>query len=292
MNEEQAFLQEIEKNPNDDTSRLVYADWLDERGDPRAAYLRAEVTLAAVDPKSPDADEPRRRLMDARAGADPPWLGRLEQPGVLRAVPVPYEAAWVGTDLGDYRPGGGTYDEFGYRGLPPLPVERFTGDLRWLGEAKSERTPAGLTGLAKKVHARHLTLPVAYLSLLSSPSLRRRVRSCTDSFFWTPSRARLFPAPKAPGSFVLRFYSDSQGCYHWYLFLAPSGAHCVVGSDFSPEDEPEEAEEGRWHFCAPSFEAFLYREWIENEIWYALNWDHVPLTADQQAYVDHYSKKR
>jgi uncharacterized protein (TIGR02996 family) len=38
--DEQAFLAAIAAAPEDATARLVYADWLEERDDPRAAYLR------------------------------------------------------------------------------------------------------------------------------------------------------------------------------------------------------------------------------------------------------------
>jgi len=38
--EEEAFLKVIKANPPDNSARLVYADWLEERGDSRAAYLR------------------------------------------------------------------------------------------------------------------------------------------------------------------------------------------------------------------------------------------------------------
>jgi uncharacterized protein (TIGR02996 family) len=35
------FLQAIVENPDDDTPRLVYADWLDEHGDPaRTEFIR------------------------------------------------------------------------------------------------------------------------------------------------------------------------------------------------------------------------------------------------------------
>lgn len=36
MNEEAAFLKSIESLPADGTASLVFADWLDERADPRA----------------------------------------------------------------------------------------------------------------------------------------------------------------------------------------------------------------------------------------------------------------
>ncbi len=40
MNQESAFLQAIRENPTDDTPRLIFADWLEERGDPRSEVLR------------------------------------------------------------------------------------------------------------------------------------------------------------------------------------------------------------------------------------------------------------
>ena len=40
MNEEAGFVAALLAEPDDHTAMLVYADWLDERGDPRAAYLR------------------------------------------------------------------------------------------------------------------------------------------------------------------------------------------------------------------------------------------------------------
>ena len=35
MTEEQAFLMAILERPDDDSTKLVYADWLEEQGDPR-----------------------------------------------------------------------------------------------------------------------------------------------------------------------------------------------------------------------------------------------------------------
>jgi uncharacterized protein (TIGR02996 family) len=40
MSDERAFLTAILEQPDDDARKLVYADWLEERGDPRAEYLR------------------------------------------------------------------------------------------------------------------------------------------------------------------------------------------------------------------------------------------------------------
>ena len=42
------FLHGIMENPEDDTLRLVYADWLEERGDPRGELIRVQCAIAAM----------------------------------------------------------------------------------------------------------------------------------------------------------------------------------------------------------------------------------------------------
>jgi len=44
------FLQEIIANPGADEPRLIYADWLEERGDPHGQFIRTQCTLAHLDP--------------------------------------------------------------------------------------------------------------------------------------------------------------------------------------------------------------------------------------------------
>ncbi len=46
---EDAFLRMIVANPADDVARLVYADWLDEQGEPRAEFIRIQIALASGD---------------------------------------------------------------------------------------------------------------------------------------------------------------------------------------------------------------------------------------------------
>ena len=45
MNDEQAFLRAMQDQPGDESVRLVFADWLEERGDPRGELLRLLNTL-------------------------------------------------------------------------------------------------------------------------------------------------------------------------------------------------------------------------------------------------------
>lgn len=56
MSIDTAFLTSICENPEDDTTRLIYADWLEERGDPRGEFIRAQIELANM-----TTDSPRRR---------------------------------------------------------------------------------------------------------------------------------------------------------------------------------------------------------------------------------------
>lgn len=52
------FLAEILAHPDDDGPRLIYADWLEERGDPRAALIRVQIALSQL----PAEDAHRRKL--------------------------------------------------------------------------------------------------------------------------------------------------------------------------------------------------------------------------------------
>jgi uncharacterized protein (TIGR02996 family) len=79
VSEEQGFIAAVLAQPGDDTARLVYADWLEERDDPRAAFLRAEVALNATEPAA-RTREMRERLHQARSGVDSRWLAQMDRP--------------------------------------------------------------------------------------------------------------------------------------------------------------------------------------------------------------------
>ena len=59
MRYDAGFLEAICENPDDDVPRLVYADWLEERGDPRGEFIRLQCILASM----PDNDERRWSLL-------------------------------------------------------------------------------------------------------------------------------------------------------------------------------------------------------------------------------------
>ncbi|HEY2147185.1 MAG TPA: TIGR02996 domain-containing protein, partial [Pirellulales bacterium] len=60
MSHGDAFLQAILADPEDDAPRLIYADWLEERGDPRGEFIRLQCALerlSATDPARPDLED-------------------------------------------------------------------------------------------------------------------------------------------------------------------------------------------------------------------------------------------
>src|SRR5579872_2897546 len=56
-----AFIQAIIENPDDESLRLIYADWLDERNDPRGEFIRVQCELAGM-----SEDDPRRADLETR----------------------------------------------------------------------------------------------------------------------------------------------------------------------------------------------------------------------------------
>lgn len=65
--DEQAFLDAIRAEPDDDTARLVYADWLAENGDPdRGEFIRVDIELARTPAESEVAERRRSALFTRR----------------------------------------------------------------------------------------------------------------------------------------------------------------------------------------------------------------------------------
>jgi uncharacterized protein (TIGR02996 family) len=71
--DDEAFIRAIVDAPGDDGPRLVYADWLDERGDPRGGYVRAELNWY-------QARRSRSSLLPPTSGLNPVWLCRVSRP--------------------------------------------------------------------------------------------------------------------------------------------------------------------------------------------------------------------
>src|SRR5947208_5706385 len=67
-----AFLREAKENPDDDTPRLILADWLEDRGDPRGEFVRLQAT---------HKQHERAKAISELHKAE--WLGELTQKGMI-----------------------------------------------------------------------------------------------------------------------------------------------------------------------------------------------------------------
>ena len=224
---------------------------------------------------------------------------------------------WVHVQLPGYRelPEHHTYEESRLEELPPIPVE-LDDDCEWLMTYGAAYSHGGLNQYERDIQppiveklalAAHVELPRSFSRFMSSSELQSRVRSCTDCYL-DPGE-RIVETIGSIHGHLVHFLSDSQSCAHWYLHALPSGDTAVVES---PDLYCYQIERSEWienpscrlecvdlselefAYCAPSFSEFLYRFWIENEIWFALKGEtsRRPLNALELNYVSHYTVKK
>lgn len=82
MTDEAAFIEEIRRTPDDVTPRLIYADFLEDRGDPRGEFIRVQCELSEMPAGTPgrsDLMNRERELLETFGGE---WLQPLKQLGV------------------------------------------------------------------------------------------------------------------------------------------------------------------------------------------------------------------
>jgi uncharacterized protein (TIGR02996 family) len=103
MNQDDAFLWAIVANPEDRTTRLVYADWLEERGDPRGEFLRLEAALASMPIDDEKAAAGRQHLLELRERISPSWLAQIWSCRSISSAPDPQRieraAEWLGRQV-------------------------------------------------------------------------------------------------------------------------------------------------------------------------------------------------
>jgi hypothetical protein len=217
--------------------------------------------------------------------------------------------SWCHTELPGYREFKGTYQEFPMNALPPIEIP-LDDNCDWLikygteqdgGLDRYERDLQPSTVLQLAANA-GVELPHSFRHFMSNPELQRRVRSCTDCYL-DPGQ-RIVETVGSIQGHLIHFLSDSQSCVHWYLHVIADGKAAVLESEHlycyrieNPEwlDHPScgleqiDLQELPFACCAASFSEFLYRFWIENEIWFALRHEKTrrPLTSLELAYVNY-----
>lgn len=100
--EDLAFLRSILDVPEDRNTWLVYADWLDDRSDPRAEFLRLMVARSLAADGDPALADTEERLKRLRAELDPQWMMMFDPARVGNC----HDCRWDGmiaTDVPDIR---------------------------------------------------------------------------------------------------------------------------------------------------------------------------------------------
>ncbi|HEX5273309.1 MAG TPA: TIGR02996 domain-containing protein [Gemmataceae bacterium] len=70
---EDPFVLAILASPEDEAPRLIYADWLEERGDRRGEFLRLDCRLAVLPQDAPELDALVDRYRELHLQIDPRW---------------------------------------------------------------------------------------------------------------------------------------------------------------------------------------------------------------------------
>ena len=204
-----------------------------------------------------------------------------------------------------------TYQGYPLEIMPGIPIA-LDEDLLWLVQHGHPHPAQGMdqwNSHAKLLPAamaidlasrQNVGLPVSFRRFMTSPDLQARVRSCTDCYL-DPGQRIVETVGSLPGH-LIHFLSDSQSCAHWYLHVLQNGDSAVLEADDLYGYEIENSdwienpacrlervniEQLDFRFCSSSFSEFLFRFWIENEIWFALKWDDTrrPLTNLERAYL-------
>jgi hypothetical protein len=132
---------------------------------------------------------------------------------------IPFAWAWWASDLGDARPCDGTYCQYPYEDLPPIPT--LDGALSWLGQPGWVESPdvtpdrreswerytaearKQVRDLATQAERLGVRLPPAFMHLMAAPELHARIPEYTGCWF-NLYDAQLDPCPGSQDGFVVR----------------------------------------------------------------------------------------
>jgi uncharacterized protein (TIGR02996 family) len=149
-----AFLQTIIENPDDDAPRLVYADWLEENGEPeRAEFIRVQCTLRHLAKQDTSRARPlaerEKELLDRHKAE---WRPRI--PALRRALRVTFRRGFVERVTVEARSFVAGADEL-FRLAPIRRVRLYWGADPPYERARLMQTIAAMPQLAR-LHALHL----------------------------------------------------------------------------------------------------------------------------------------
>lgn len=237
----------------------VYADWLEEQGDPRALYARLQ--LAA----EPDLPALRRACpMDAR-----PWLGPLEAAGafghnLLSGIP----SRWWGPALpGDPvdQPQFGVFVGRPHAPSLPWPHHRFDGRLAWLADWEPDfaapPVDARWTLHLRELRSAGYRIPGVFEGFMLEPRHHERLPTTYGLELCPVTDA--VPYVQPDGSIALPFVRDAGDHLTWALRLSREDAFHPVIVGVAGGDGPRLQLAS---LAAPDLESFLYRMLAETAL--------------------------
>ncbi len=128
MTDDAAFIQAIRAVPFDDAPRLIYADWLEERGQSdRAEFIRIQCQLARLPDGSPEQPALHLRAEKLLRGHWEEWVGPLRE--IVGPRRDQYGERWMGDK---YRPAGLRRFHRGFVSILALDAEDFLRHARSL----------------------------------------------------------------------------------------------------------------------------------------------------------------
>ena len=210
-----------------------------------------------------------------------------------------------------------TYSGFSFNDLPHVP-DVLEDDFVWLDKEPIRdedaisfmEDPNSDLSVAEKVEMviaiTRYPLPRSFRYFITHPDLHRRIRSCTACYLELPNF--LVETTQGEPGCLIHFLSDQQWCLHWYLYVNEHGEERVLcsPSDYGFYSASERDEAGldalsasdvavkvtgmELGICARSFSEFVYRFWLENELWWALS-EGEELTPTLRRYADQYAPR-
>ncbi len=176
---------------------------------------------------------------------------------------------WIGFDIPKCRPCGGTYHCYDGTTLPPL-EETFPNQFAWIQDMGSAQTdPFNISNTLSQPVLQHC--PADFVTFMKTEDWLNKTSSPTACYF-------VLEETRLGQGALVEFYRDQQSCCHWYLWIdlssqttqpAPILTSWDDGETLSFMEETELYE--NLHVAEASLERFLYRLYLENELWFELN---------------------
>jgi hypothetical protein len=211
--------------------------------------------------------------------------------------PVVFPASWCSWELEGYRPAEYMWERYPYDTVPPLDPARFTGRFDWFDESQwpDPDGQALVAELNRALGAVGLGLPQDFVIFQTHQPLRHLLVEISDCWSGLSLAPKPLPSPVERGAYLLQFLSDQQDCVTWYLYLRPGQTFVVHAHGLEFEDDGVHTEEEQFRtifWCAPSFEQFAYRFWVETRIAELLyDGQEQLITGDLREYLNHYRKR-